>query len=175
MNSFTQFDANTNFYWPERHKKQIDQSLNNLKGKVWTFNFPILLLNRCWLKLETITASELPIRLPPDNSEEAPELAKFHQLINAGENDLLALQKCWDEFGIEDFHRALRNSWDCKANGNNGWTFKKYISTIGQYRQSIALNQLTIPLILLGRQHSKEDHIVQWINSELITKASLRN
>ena len=51
---------------------------------------------------------DLAKELKPDNSQEAPELIQYQQLLKDGHEHLLAIQECWNEFGIEDFHRCKR-------------------------------------------------------------------
>ena len=127
----------TLLFWTSRQKQSLQKTFKDLEDKSWSHDFPVFLLDRCWLRLEKIKVLELLERLPPDNSREAPELIYYDQLLKLGYDPILALQECWKEFGMEDFHRALRNSWYWKDRGNNGWTFKKYVSLIDQYRDNI--------------------------------------
>ena len=127
------------------------------------FSYPIALEGALKLK-------ELAIRLPPDLSNEAPEMLRYQQLIKEGKSLILASQQCWDEFGMEEFYRALRLSWQWQAFGNNGWTFKEYIFLIDQYKNKITREELEVPLIVLGRQNTKENHILKWINFESLSK-----
>ena len=152
------------FKWLGRHKEAIDRTLSEIKGQPWTFEFPVFLLNRCWLRLEKVPLSSLIDKLPPDKSQEAPELVKYHQLMVEEYDPLIATQHCWQEFGMEDFHRALRNSWDWEVRGNNNWTFKSYIELVQSYRIKIDKSILSVPLIILARQNSKENHKIKWIN-----------
>ena len=107
-----------------RHLKALEFALKNLVGKSWSLSNPVFILDRCWLRLEEIMLSDLIKRLPLDNSAEAPEIIKYHQLINDGCEPLLATQICWLEFGIEDFHIAIRRYWSWQEKGNNGWDVK---------------------------------------------------
>jgi hypothetical protein len=50
----------------------------------WHGGLPVLVLDRCWLRLEAIAVEELANKLPPDTSREAPELSRYSQLIEAG-------------------------------------------------------------------------------------------
>ena len=76
------------------------------------------------------------------------------------------------EFGIEDFHRSLRNSSESKTKGNNGWTFKKYVELLVGYRKIIENKEVRIPIIILGRTPN-EDHQLEWISDTFITKITI--
>ncbi len=158
-----------NFYWPKKHKEDLRKTLKKIKNESWSWQLPVFLLNRCWLRLEKIKINELALYLPLDNSAEAPELKKYNQRIISGQDSLLALQECWNEFGMEDFYRALRISWKWECIGNKGWTYQKYISFINQYKKKIIHKELEVPIIVLGRESSKDNHKVRWIKDELIT------
>ena len=81
---------------------------------------PVFLFDRDWFRLKKVTLYDLAKELKPDNSQEAPELIQYQQLLKDGHEHLLAIQECWNEFGIEDFYRSLRNSSEWKSKGNNG-------------------------------------------------------
>lgn len=142
----------------------LKDTWDGLIGKSWSFSRPIFLLNRCWLSLDKIRVDELSIRLPPDKSAEAPELIRYHQLLSTGKDHLIAIQECWAEFGIEDFHRAIRDYWHHQDAGNNGWTFNSYLKLIYLYRKSFLLSEFSMPVIVLGRQNSGENHFVKWFS-----------
>ena len=137
--------------------------MDSIIGQEWSYNLPIFILDRCWLRLEKIKLSELKQRIEIDNSGEAPELVRYQQLTRNGHTSLLAAQECWKEFGIEDFHRALRNCWEWKDRGNNGWTFKTYRTLIKTYQQSINDSIQEVPLIILARKNSQESHQLKWL------------
>ncbi len=139
-------------------------TLVDLLGKSWSLTCPVFILNRCWLKLEKLRFDQLDQRLPPDKSMEAPELNRYNQLLKNGYNDLLAQEKCWQEFGMDEFHRAVRNYWDFQDSGNSGWTFNIYLELLSQYRKLVECSELSIPLIILGRNESLEPHYLKWIS-----------
>ena len=141
-------------------------TLDKLEGKSWSFQLPVFILNRCWLRLEEIKLSSLLDRLPVDTSREAPELVLYDRLITERFDPLIALQECWREFGIEDFCRAQRNSWEWRDRGNNSWTFKEYIALINRYRANLDNADSSVPLLILARQDSVEDHKIDWLNKE---------
>ena len=50
----------------------------------WHGGLPVLLLERCWLRLSRVSVEHLAQRLPPDCSQEAPELCLYRELVAAG-------------------------------------------------------------------------------------------
>ncbi len=155
-------------YWTTKHKQHLKSTFENFHEQVWSFNLPVLILERSWLKLEEIVLEDLAKRLPPDNSQEAPELVRYSQLTRKGVDPLIAIQQCWNEFGIEDFHRALRKSWDWKDRGNNGWTYNKYNLLIKKYKRNVIESIQTIPLIVIPSRESKEEYNLSWLTAEEI-------
>ena len=165
------YNKNTiNFYWPERHTIHLQKALKEIQGKDWSWGLPVFVLNRSWLRLEKLKIIELKAHLPPDCSDEAPELKKYSKLLDNGSDQFLALQECWEEFGMEEFYRALRNSWDCKASKKNGWSFAEYISLINLYKNKVAQRKLEIPLIILGRSNEYQ-HNIDWVCYKSINMA----
>ena len=156
-------------------KKHIDEFIKtykSLQGQKWSLNFPVFLFDRDWFRLKKVTLYELAKELKPDNSQEAPEIIQYKQLLNEGHDHLLAIQECWNEFGIEDFHRSLRNSSEWNLKGNYGWTFKKYAELLMEYRKIIENKEVNIPIIILGR-NPKEDHQLEWINKKFISELTI--
>ena len=153
----------------QKHMIEISETYESLKGNEWSLDYPVFIFDRDWFKLKKISLYELAKELKTDNSQEAPEIIQYQQLLQEGHDHLLAMQECWNEFGIEDFHRTLRNSSDWKKKGNNGWTFKKYSELLIRYRKIIEKKDLRIPLIILGR-NPMEDHQLEWISEEFISE-----
>ena len=153
----------------QKHMNEFIKTYKSLRGKIWSLNFPVFLFDRDWFRLKKVTLSDLAKELKPDNSQEAPEIIQYEQLLKEGHDHLLAAQECWHEFGIEDFHRSLRNSSEWESKGNNGWTFKKYAELVINYRRIIENKQVRIPIIILGRS-PKEDHQYDWICAEFISE-----
>ena len=151
----------------QKHIDEFTKTYKSLQGHKWSLSFPVFLFDRDWFRLKKVTLYELEKELKPDNSQEAPEIIQYQQLLKEGHDHLLAIQKCWDEFGIEDFHRSLRNSSEWNSKGNYGWTFKKYAELIIRYRQIIENKEVSIPIIILGR-NAKEDHQLEWLSDEFI-------
>ena len=156
----------------KKHLSEFSKTYKSLDGIKWSLNFPVFLFDRDWFKLKKVTVSDLAKELKPDNTQEAPELIQYQQLLKEGHEHLLAIQECWNEFGIEDFHRSLRNSSESKIKGNNGWTFKKYVELLIGYRQIIENKKVSIPIIILGRTPN-EDHQLEWISDAFISKLTI--
>ena len=152
-----------------KHINEFIKTYKNLIGNKWSLNFPVFLFDRDWFNLKKITLFDLARELKPDNSKEAPEIIQYEQLLKEGHDHLLAIQECWNEFGIEDFHRSLRKSSEWELKGNNGWTFKKYAELIIGYRKIIENNVVRIPIIILGRTPT-EDHQLEWICEKFISE-----
>ena len=158
----------------QKHMDEFIKTYKGLQGDKWSMNFPVFLYDRDWFRLKKVTLYELAKELKTDNSQEAPEIIQYQQLLKEGHDQLLAIQKCWHEFGIEDFHRSLRNSSEWNSKGNNGWTFKKYAELVIGYRNIIEKNMVRIPIIILGR-NTKEDHQLEWIRDEFISELNGTN
>ncbi len=156
----------------QKHMNEFNKTYKNLRGHRWSLNFPVYLFDRDWFNLKKVALYDLAKELKPDNSQEAPEIIQYQQLLKEGHDQLLAIQECWNEFGIEDFHRSLRNTSEWVSKGNNGWTFKKYAELIIGYRKLIENNEIRIPLIILGRSPD-EDHELEWISKEFISKLTI--
>ena len=162
---------NKKYKFLQKHKNEFNNTYKDLMGNEWSLNFPVYLFDRDWFRLKKVTLYDLAKELKPDNSQEAPEIIQYQQLLKEGHDHILAIQECWNEFGIEDFHRSLRNSSEWKSKGNNGWTFKKYAELLIDYRKNVENKEFLIPLIVLGREKN-EDHQLEWINQEFISKLS---
>ena len=158
----------------QKHIDEFTKTYKSLQGHKWSLSFPVFLFDRDWFKLKKLTLYELAKELQPDNSQEAPEIIQYKQLLKEGHDHILAIQKCWNEFGIEDFHRSLRNSSDWNSKGNNGWTFKKYAELIIGYRKIIEKKEVSIPIIILGRT-PKEDHHLEWISEDFMNELEISN
>ena len=156
----------------QKHINEFKKTYKNLQDKKWSLSFPVFLFDRDWFRLKKITLYDLAKELKPDNSQEAPELIQYQQLLREGHDHLLAMQECWNEFGIEDFHRSLRNSSEWNSKGNNGWTFKKYAELLIGYRSSIENKEVRIPIIVLGR-NPNEDHQLEWISDRFINELKI--
>ena len=161
-----------NFF--QKHIDEFSTTSKSLQGHKWSLGFPVFLFDRDWFKLKKVTLYDLAKELKPDISQEAPEIIQYQQLLKEGHDHLLAIQECWNEFGIEDFHRSLRNSSEWNSRGNNGWTFKKYAELLVGYRKNIENKQVSIPIIILGR-NPKEDHKLEWISEKFISELTVEN
>ena len=156
----------------KKHLNEFVKTFISLNGKKWSLNFPVFIFDRDWFKLKKVNVYDLAKELKPDNSKEAPEIIQYQQLLKEGHDHLLAIQECWNEFGIEDFHRSLRKSSEWKSKGNNGWTFKKYAELLIGYRKIIENKEVRIPVIILGR-NKKENHLLEWVSDEFISELTI--
>ena len=135
----------------------------------WSWQLPVLLQERSWLRLMRINLRDLSRHLPPDGSEEAPELSRFRDLLEQGIDPLQAQQRCWAEFGMEDCHRALRRYWDCNGSLRDGWTLSRYLDLVSRYRHRIDHGETVLPLLVLAQQGSREGHRLHWVTDRTPT------
>tara|TARA_Y100001968_G_scaffold204415_1_gene187707 strand:+ start:1934 stop:2434 length:501 start_codon:yes stop_codon:yes gene_type:complete len=156
----------------QKHIHEFIKTYKILDGQKWSLKFPVFLFDRDWFRLKKVTLYDLAKELKPDNSQEAPEIIQYKHLLDEGHDQLLAIQECWREFGIEDFHRSLRNSSEWKSKGNYGWTFKKYTELLIGYRKIIENEEVRIPIIILGR-NPNEDHQLEWISDEFLSELKI--
>jgi hypothetical protein len=118
----------------------------------WHGDLPVLLLERCWLRLTAVGVEQLARHLPPDLSWDAPELAHYRQLLERGLSPLSAEQLCWEEFGQEACHQAQRRLWQAQEQGNRGWTLQRYLDLLRHYRLHLELGgPPQVPLLVLAR------------------------
>ncbi len=131
----------------------------------WDGELPVLLLNRCWLRLESVPVERLAQRLPPDATAAAPELERFRHWRRAGLGVLAAEARCWEEFGPHACRAALRRHWEARERGHHGWTLETYLDLLGQYRVRIeASGPKPLPLIVLARGGGdRGDHELHWL------------
>lgn len=140
------------------------------KARAWSWELPVLLRDRCWLRLDRIQLSQLMQHIPPDGHDEAPELAHYQRLIAEGSDPLLAQQSCWQEFGMEDCHRALHEYWQSRDNTNHGWTAQRYRQLVSLYRVQIERGVATVPMLVLARQETTEEHQIHWVTEPTSVK-----
>ena len=162
---------NKRYKFLRKHMNEFLKTYKELKGSIWSLDFPVFLFDRNWFKLKKVALYDLAKELNPDNSQEAPEIIQYQKLLKEGHDQLLAIQECWNEFGIEDFHRSLRKSSEWTSKGNNGWTFKKYAELLIGYRNIIENKEVRIPIIILARTQN-EEHQLEWISEEFISELS---
>jgi hypothetical protein len=145
-------------------RQRIEQLLEAQQSqRGWGAERPVLLLERCWLRLKTVPVAQLAVALPPDSSAEAPELSRFRQLRTEGFEGLAAQEQCWREFGREACSEALRRFWRAQEQGNHGWTFERYLELLEHYRRHLeAEGPRPVPLLVLARQGSGAPHDLHW-------------
>jgi hypothetical protein len=137
-----------------RQWEEVERRLGALQQSVdWQADLPVLLLERCWLRLSCVSLDELLQCLPPDASREAPELARYRELVASGLPGWEAQLECWQEFGPEPCREAQRRYWNAQERGNRGWTTESYLALVRDYRQRFLRDRpRPLPLLVLGRQ-----------------------
>jgi hypothetical protein len=158
----------TGFSLTPRQWAEVERRLEGLQGATtWHGGLPVLLLERCWLRLSCAGVEELLLRLPPDSSREAPELVLYRQLIASGQPSWQAQQHCWDEFGAEACRQAQRRLWVVQDRGNHGWTLEAYLSLVRDYRRRFREERpRRLPLLVLARGDRAcrdEPHRLFWL------------
>lgn len=147
-----------------RLRARTDQLLAQLQREShWHGELPVLLLDRCWLRLQEVPVRRLAQVLPPDASAEAPELVRYRELRRSGLGELAAQEQCWREFGREACGEALRHYWHRQDQGNHGWTLPTYLELLARYRLQLESPGGTpLPLLALARPGSDEIHQQHW-------------
>ena len=136
-------------------RSRAETALDQLqRAREWHGGLPVLLLNRCWLRLTVVPVERLALELPPDLSHAAPELERYRALIQAGHPAWQAQQLCWLEFGAEACQQALRHYWTTRDQQRCGWSLERYLFLLHDYRARFASDQpRPLPLIEIGRAH----------------------
>ena len=149
----------------ERQQKGLVDVLDEVRrADGWSWQLPVLLRERCWLRLSRTPLTELHRLLPPDGRDEAPELMQYRRLLQQGMDPLLAQQSCWQDFGMEDCQRALQDYWSSRDSANHGWTAQRYRQLVSSYRERIERGITTVPMLVLARKNSLECHQLIWIS-----------
>ena len=137
-----------------RQRVDLDHWLDQLDASaLWHGHLPVLLLERCWLRLSAVRVEELAGRLPPDSSWDAPELVHYRQLLEWGHSPLAAEQLCWLEFGTDACRQAQLRLWGAQERGNQGWTLEIYLQLLRDYRRRFETGEpRRLPLLVLARR-----------------------
>ena len=148
----------------ERQQKGLVDVLDEVRrADGWSWQLPVLLRERCWLRLSRTPLTELHRLLPPDGRDEAPELMQYRRLLQQGMDPLLAQQSCWQDFGMEDCQRALQEYWSSRDSAIHGWTAQSYRHLVSSYRERIERGITAVPMLVLARKNSGECHQLLWI------------
>ncbi|MCP9899229.1 hypothetical protein KBZ12_00830 [Cyanobium sp. Cruz CV13-4-11] len=153
------------------HLQELRHALEELGScDHWHGGLPVLLLERCWLRLSRVSVEHLAQRLPPDCSQEAPELCRYRELVAAGLSGWEAERVCWEDYGAEACREALRKYWSAQERGTQGWTLETYLDLLQQYRQRFALERpRPVPLLVLARREGAAclgRHRLLWLGPE---------
>jgi hypothetical protein len=137
-----------------RQRAEVNHWLDQLDASAhWHGQLPVLLLERCWLRLSAVRVEDLARRLPPDSSWNAPELVHYRQLVDRGHSPLAAEQLCWLEFGTEACRQAQLRLWGAQELGNQGWTLESYLRLLRDYRRRFETGEMgQLPLLVLARR-----------------------
>ena len=144
---------------------RVQQLLAEQQGQAsWHGGVPVLVLERCWLRLRATPVEQLARLLPPDSTAEAPELVRFRALRQQGLSEGAAQAHCWEEFGPAACQLALRRHWQALEGPHHGWTLDAYLTFLRTYRARFAAGQeRPLPLLVLGRRGSQEPHRIHWL------------
>ena len=134
-----------------------------LAATSWDGGLPVPVLNRSWLQLEVSSIDELLNRFPVDSSAHAPELMRFRSLLEQGMTADEAEQLCWQDFGSEACHRALRRFWQEQQHPSCLWSPEEYLTLIDRYRRNFHSGPLELPLLVLPRCHSEQRLSCHWL------------
>ena len=151
-------------FLPDRPKGQLELLLESQQQqRHWHGQLPVVLLDRCWLRLQVLPVEQLCSVLPPDSSGDAPELVRFRELLRQGMSSLEAQDQCWQDFGREPCSEALRRFWAAQERGNRGWTLQVYLDWLQRYRLGIeGEGPKPLPLVVLARPDGREAHQLVW-------------
>ena len=155
----------------ERQWCQVRQALEELSASErWHGGLPVLLLERCWLRLSRVAVADLATHLPPDCSHDAPELRRYRELMAGGLPSWEAQRLCWEEFGAEACRDALRLYWAAQERGTRGWTLETYLDLLKDYRRRFELPcGRCLPLLVLARRQSpahSDRHRLIWLGPD---------
>lgn len=167
------------------HWRTVDSALADLQAAAdWDGRMPVLLLNRCWLRLTVLPVERLALALPPDLSRAAPELERYRELLATGLPAWQAQQLCWREFGAEACQQALRRFWSAQDQPFHGWTLQRYLALLAEYRHRFAQERpRPVPLLVLARPtppasspKAVEEHGLFWLRPGLaINERAMRH
>lgn len=130
----------------------------------WHGGLPVLLLDRCWLRLQAVAVERLAAELPPDCTAAAPELEAFRRCCRDGLSPDEAEAHCWREFGEDACRLALKRHWQAQERGHRGWTLQAYLAFLDRYRQAFAMaGPSPLPLLVLARSGTAEAHRMLWL------------
>ncbi|MFO8237730.1 MAG: hypothetical protein R6U00_05635 [Prochlorococcaceae cyanobacterium] len=132
----------------------------------WHGDLPVVLLERCWLRLQAVTVATLADAVPADTSAEAPELLRWRQLRQEGSDPWSAQLRCWHEFGAQACQQAQRRHWQQQEQHCCGWTFADYLDLLREYRQGLGPGgNRRLPLLVLRRPDGDQRHALHWLPS----------
>lgn len=148
-----------------RQRLGLEQLMDAVaKKRTWSWELPVLIRQRCWLRLEQIQLHQLHRWCPPDARGDAPELVRYRQLRALGHAALDAEQICWQEYGMANCRQALQRFWDSEDDAAGTWTTSHYLELVNRYRRSFEAGQPSIPMLVLPRNGSRTGHQLHWLS-----------
>lgn len=155
----------------EKQRSGLNDVLQGVrKTDCWSWELPILVRDRCWMRLDRVQLNQLKRFLPPNGRDEAPELMHYRMLMAKGIEPHLAEQACWHEFGMRDCQRALQDYWKSQDHPDHGWTAKRYRQLVSLYRDRIENGSTAVPMLVLARRKTAEEHEIYWITESTTAK-----
>lgn len=149
------------------HRRRLDALRDELDASTgWHGTLPVVLLERCWLRMRVVTVATLAEAVPPDRSAEAPELVRWRHLVASGSDPHSAQLQCCEEFGSRAFQQALRLHWLHRDERRWGWTFADYLELLRLYRQGLEGRAgRRLPLLVLRSADDEGRHALHWLSS----------
>ena len=129
----------------------------------WDEGLPVPVLDRSWLQLDILSIDALLGQFPVDSSAHAPELVRFQSLLEQGMPGDEAEQLCWQDFGPEACHRALRRFWQEQQQPSCLWSLEDYLTLIERYRRTLHSGKPELPLLVLPRRDGKQRLSCHWL------------
>ena len=154
---------------PGLTSRQWDQLLSHQtelnSASHWCGELPVMVLERCWLRLRCIPVKALIRELPPDASAEAPELVHYRNLLQGGCPAWQAQLICWQEYGTQACQQAQQRFWAQLEAADGGWTLDRYHHFVARYRHELRNPApRALPLLIEARPDSGESHQLHWLD-----------
>ncbi|MBE9173079.1 hypothetical protein IQ216_08285 [Cyanobium sp. LEGE 06143] len=150
-------------FTPSQHRQLLAWQADLARAGGWSGDLPVVVHERCWLRLRAVPVGQLARQWPPDCSAEAPELSRYRERLQTGEDPWLAELHCWEEFGQLACQQALRTYWQQQTR-SPGWTLATYQALLARYRQQMERSApRSLPLLQLARPYSPEPHRLLWL------------
>ena len=148
----------------ERQQRGLIEVLDEVRrAEGWSWQLPVLLRERCWLRLSRTPLTELHRWLPPDGRDEAPELMHYRRLLQQGGGPPFGPQRCRRGGGGRGPPKGVAGHWNSRDTAIHGWTAERYRQLVSSYRERIERGITVVPMLVLARKNSVECHQLLWI------------